>query len=213
MQELKHQAIEEFKKILDHDVFDINDYIKYGTYNTLKAVYDKLIYLQSMGIFKDKGMPFDPDKQIWRYDMSRLYTEEQGYLVELAMEDIFIEAIKGGFKNEVDTFIVVDESQKFIDASSVDHIVSVIGREGRKFGLGIILATQNCANFPEDILINSATKMVLGIDETYLLGVSKKLGVDPNRIRFTQPRKSAMVQVKTHKLIAESGFVDILFHN
>lgn len=190
---------------------DVEDQIKYGSFAVLKSVHDRLQMLKFTGVFKPGGMPFQDGKSIRHYNMSALTVEEQGYLVELVLEQVFIESIKSGFKTDVDTLVVIDEAQRFIDRDDADHIVSVISREGRKFGMGLMLATQNCSNFPEDILINSAAKMVLGIDEAYVPTISKAMAIDPNRIRYTQPRKGAMVQIKTHKISKDSRFVDIVF--
>lgn len=190
---------------------DIEEQIKYGSFSVLKSVYDKLQTLRFTGVFKPGGMPFQEDKGIRHYNMSALTVEEQGYLVELTLEQIFIDSVKNGFKTDVDVLVIIDEAQRFLDKDDMDHIVSVISREGRKFGIGLMLATQNCSNFPEDILINSATKMILGIDEAYVTTISKAMAIDPNRVRFTQPRKGAMVQIKTHRISKDSRFVDIVF--
>ncbi len=190
---------------------EIDQYIKYESKDILKAIYDRIENLQALGVFKAQPPPFDPSKPVWHYDMRNLYVEEQGYLVELSLEQIFINATREGFKNEIDTFVVVDESQRFIDHNASDHIIAVISREARKFGIGLVLATQNCSNFNEDIIINSGAKMVLGIDEAYLQPLSNKLGIDPNKIRFTHPRKSALVQFKSKKASSDGRFVEVLF--
>lgn len=190
---------------------EIDQYIKYESKDILKSIYDRIENLQAMGIFKTESPPFDPVKPIWHYDMRNLYVEEQGYLVELTLEQIFIEATQEGFKDDIDTFVFVDESQRFISPDTPDHIIAVISREARKFGIGQVLATQNCSNFNEDIIINCGAKMVLGIDEAYLQPLSKALGIDTNRIRFTQPRKSALVQIKSKKASSDGRFTEVLF--
>jgi len=190
---------------------EIDRYIKYDSQDTLKAIYDRMENLRALGIFKTHQPPFNPAQPIWHYDMRNLYVEEQGYLVELTLEQIFIKATQEGFKDEIDTLVFVDEAQRFISPDTPDHIIAVISREARKFGIGLVLATQNCSNFSEDIIINSGSKMILGVDEAYLHPLSKSLGIEPNRIRFTHPRKSALVQFKSKKASSDGRFIEVLF--
>jgi DNA helicase HerA-like ATPase len=188
---------------------DFSHYIHYESTDVLKAIYDRVEKMLQLGVFKSTPPPFDPGKPIWHYDISSLYVEEQGYLVELTLEDLFSELIQRGFRDEVDTLVFIDEAQKFLSSDDEDHIISVIFREMRKFGGGMALATQNALTFPTDIIVNSGTKVVLGVDEGYQKILSEKLGTE--RVRFIQPRKSALVQIKSKETSAGSQFVDTLF--
>jgi len=188
----------------------VHQRILYGSGDVLKSLYDRIENIKDLGVFKSLEPPFDPGKPIWRYDMSRLLAEEQGYLVELTLEEIFRETVARGFKqNEVDTLIFIDEAQRFISQDDQDHIVSVIFREIRKFGGGLALATQNCSVFPTDIVINSGTKIILGVDESYQDLLARTLGVE--RIRFIQPRKNALIQIKKNTDTMVGGrYIDTL---
>ena len=188
---------------------DFDRYIHYESKDILKSVYDRVDKMLQLGVFKNEAPPFDKDKPIWRYDMSSLYVEEQGYLVELTLEALFSELIERGFRDEVDTLVFIDEAQKFLSSEDQDHIISVIFREIRKFGGALALATQNLRTFPEDIVVNSGTKIILGVDEAYQKILSEKLGTE--RVRFIQPRKSALVQIKTKSTSAGSLFIDTVF--
>jgi hypothetical protein len=188
---------------------DFDQYIHYESKDLLKALYDRVEKMLQLGVFKHEPPPFDKAKPIWRYDISSLYVEEQGYLVELTLEDLFSQLIERGFRDEVDTLVFIDEAQKFLSSEDQDHIISVIFREIRKFGGGLALATQNLRTFPEDIVVNSGTKVILGVDEAYQKILSEKLGTE--RVRFIQPRKSALVQIKTKTTSAGSHFIDTLF--
>lgn len=190
---------------------EVEQYIRYESKEVLKSIYDRIENLQALGIFKSLSPPFEVDKPIWHYDMSTLYVEEQGYLVELSLEQIFIKAAQGGVKDELDTLIIVDETQRFIDPNERDHIIAVISREARKFGVGLVLASQNCSNFTEDIILNSSTKMILGVDESYQSSLAKTFGLDENRIRFTQPRKVALIQIKTKEISSTNRFMEVIF--
>lgn len=190
---------------------ELEQYVKYESKDVLKSLLDRIENLKNLGIFKPVPPPFDPSRPIWRYNMRSLYVEEQGYLVELTLEQIFSDAVQRGLRDEVDTLVFIDEAQRFLSSEDQDHIVSVIFREMRKFGGGLALATQNCSVFPTDIVINSGVKMILGVDEAYQDILAKTLGME--RIRFIQPRKNASTQIKTRNSSAASRFVDTLLES
>lgn len=207
LNEMKNNFIEivtDCVERLQENEFD--QYIKYNK-DLLKAIYDRIENLRNFGVFKAVPAPFEPSKPIWHYDMRSLSVEEQGYLVDLTLADIFSEAIQRGFQSEVNTLIFIDEAQRFLSAADPDHITSIVYREGRKFGIGLVLATQNVATFPQDIVINSGTSLILGIDEAYQDAVAKAYGMD--RVRFIEPRKMALVQIKTKQRSVGSRFLDV----
>ncbi|MBE0428203.1 MAG: ATP-binding protein, partial [Nitrospirae bacterium] len=72
-------------------------------------------------------------------------------------------------------------------------------------------ASQNCSNFTEDIILNSGTKIILGVDESYQSSLARTFGIDENRIRFTQPRKSALIQIKTKEISSSNRFMEVIF--
>jgi DNA helicase HerA-like ATPase len=211
--ELKREVKNLFSDYIDamSEGDGIDQYIRYDFREVLKSIYDRIENLQALGVFKPLPPPFESDKPIWHYDISTLYVEEQGYLIELSLEQIFIEATQRGFKDNLDTLIIVDETQRFIDPNERDHIITVISREARKFGVGLVLASQNCSNFTEDIILNSGTKIILGVDESYQSSLARTFGIDENRIRFTQPRKSALIQIKTKEISSTNRFMEIVF--
>jgi DNA helicase HerA-like ATPase len=70
-------------------------------------------------------------------------------------------------------------------------------QEGRKFGLGIILATQNPLNFNSDILLNTATKMIFSVEPVIHRSVSKAFGVDQSLLKAVLPRQHCMYSTKS----------------
>lgn len=174
---------------------EIEDIIKYNSRDVMQSVYERIVTMESSGVFKDKQAPFDPHSNIWNYDISTLSTDEQKIFVDVLLEDLFSAAKERGERAEADTFIVIDEAHKF--ASDDDaHIVNVIAKEARKFGLGLVLASQSLSDFPDDIIANSATKIILGIDEMFHDAVSRKLRLKPDRLSYIIPHKTALVLVK-----------------
>jgi hypothetical protein len=91
---------------------------------------------------------------------------------------------------------VIDEASFFLDITKISNLITRIVQEGRKFGLGIILATQNPLNFNNDILLNTATKMIFSVEPVIHRSVSKTFGVDPVMLKSVLPRKHCMYSTK-----------------
>lgn len=49
-----------------------------------------------------------------------------------------------------------------------DNIINIISKEARKFGLGLICASQSPTHFSEDFISNVGTKIILGLDQMFL---------------------------------------------
>ena len=62
-------------------------------------------------------------------------------------------------------FVVVDEAKVLTmskgDVDRSDHIVNVLATEGRKFGIGLILASQLEEHFGRETLANSACRLAM----------------------------------------------------
>lgn len=190
---------------------EIDDLIKYNSRDVMQSVYERIVTLESSGIFKAEAPPFDEDKRIWNYDIRALNGDEQKMFVDVLLEDLFMEAKQRGERPFADTFIIIDEAHKFVSEDE-EHIVNLIAKEARKFGIGLVLASQSLTHFPEDIIANTSTKIILGLDEMYHDSAARKLRVEAKRFGFIQPRKTALVQVKeTGSLV--NKYIDVYLPN
>jgi len=70
----------------------------------------------------------------------------------------------------MDIILLLDEAQNLISNSSA-NLINTIVVEGRKFGLGLMLLTQNPSMLPKEIIANMNTKLVHAIRS----GVDKKI--------------------------------------
>lgn len=188
---------------------ELDEVLKYDSSEVLKSVFEKISNLENTGIFKSTLPNFDPKKPIKRYDIKSLNKDEQKMFVDILLEDIYLAAKEKGPQEGVKTFLVIDEAHIFVSPDD-EHIINVISKEARKFGVGLILASQSFNHFSEDIIANSSTKMILGIDEMFHDVASKKLKVEVKRFNYIVPHKSALIQIKK-KGDLSNKFVDCLF--
>ncbi len=214
IEKLQQQCIQLYELFILHNGTsrEIDELIAYDSPDMLKSIHDRLNVLLSFGIFKDKPPFFETNKPIWRYDLSSLSDQEQGWIVELYLEKIFLRAKERGLARnpkELNVLAVIDEAHKFIDQDP-SHIINVMIRECRKFSMALWFASQSYTHFSEDIITSCATKVVLGLDEYYHESMGRKLGIDPKRFRYILPSKTALVQIKTKKTKFENRFVDVV---
>ena len=129
--------------------------------------------------------------------------------IDVLAEGLFLAAKRKGERSGYDTFLVIDEAHNFV-SDDPTHITSIISKEARKFGMGMVLASQSLSHFPEDIIGNAATKVILGIDEMYHEQTAKKLRIEAKRLGWIVPKKSALIQIKTGDMA--NRYLDVMLH-
>lgn len=197
LEKLKGKAKETYAEVISHleTGEEINDLLRYTDAATLEGVLDRIDHLDKSGIFKDSPPPVNHNKPIHVYDIKSLGRDEQKMFVEILLEEIWQEQKSRGQRSQPDTFIVIDEASIFM-SEDPDHIINILMRESRKFGLGLIFASQSVNHFSEDILANVGLKLLLGVDQMFIPSLSRMLRVDGAKIDAIRPRKSALVQTK-----------------
>jgi type IV secretory pathway VirB4 component len=90
------------------------------------------------------------------------------------------------------TFLFIDEAKEMpkTSGSALDRIIM----DGRKYGLALILASQSERHLSKDVIANSATKIVLPVDQTEVKTVARKFRFAEHLIAQLQPL-SALVRL------------------
>ena len=175
---------------------EIEELMKYNSADVLLSVLNKLENLNSVGIFKTELPPFDDDNNIWRYNLKALGLEERKMFVLFRCTEIFEKCIQLGETKELRRTLVIDEAPIFMD-DDPDNILTLIAREGRKFGLQLIIASQSPEKFPDDIISSIATKIILGIDERFWKPTETKMNVERKALEWVVLQKSLLIQTKS----------------
>lgn len=83
------------------------------------------------------------------------------------------------------TYLMIDEAKEMprTSNSACDRIIA----DGRKYGFGLILASQSERHLSLDVIGNSATKIVLPVDQTEVKKVSGKFRFAENRVAQLTP--------------------------
>ncbi|MFZ3481735.1 ATP-binding protein [Sphingomonas sp. 3-13AW] len=174
---------------------ELNDLLRYTSAEVLETVLDRIDILDKSGIFKDAPPPLDEMAAVHRYNIKALGRDEQKMFVEILLDEIWQAAKARGQTDVPNNYIVIDEASIFLDKDP-DHIINILMRESRKFGIGLMFASQSLNHFSDDVLANVGLKIVLGVDQMYISQMSRMLRVDGRLIENIRPRRTALVQCK-----------------
>lgn len=177
---------------------------RYESTDTMRSLADRMETLLSTGIFKPRHAPFDERCPVWSYDLAPLRGPEQQFFVWTRLAQILDEAFELGpvaGASEVRTVILLDEAHLFFSEKDT-NVLDRIAKEGRKFGISLICASQAPSHFSEAFLGNVGTKVLLGLDAMYHDQTVRKMRIDPAILDYVVAGKVAAVQVsdkRNHK--------------
>ena len=90
------------------------------------------------------------------------------------------------------TILFIDEAKEMESSKACDRITA----DGRKYGLGLWVATQRCQHLTPEVLSNTITKIVLPVDASEVVNTGKKFRFDAQVIASLQPL-NALVRLGT----------------
>ena len=196
IEKLKNECIERYSEYLNavSTGMEFDDLLKYDSRDVLKSVVERLENLNAIGIFKSSKPPSDEDASIWRYDIKALSIDEKKLFVAFRLEELFYQAIERGVQTGIREIIVLDEAHNFF-SDDESNIINTIAKEARKFGMSMICASQSPRHFSDDFLSNVATKIILGLDQTFWDESARKLKIDMNLLESIVPHKTLALQL------------------
>ncbi|MGL5923364.1 type IV secretion system DNA-binding domain-containing protein, partial [Chroococcidiopsis sp.] len=90
------------------------------------------------------------------------------------------------------TYIFIDEAKEIKGSKSFDLVLA----DGRKYGLNGVAASQRDAHISDNVIANSATKIVLGVDQTEVARVAKRFRFAADLVANLSPLE-ALVRMGT----------------
>jgi hypothetical protein len=154
----------------------------------------KLAATFQYGIF-DRPQPL-LDAAIIRFDLSALLKVPG--LAAIAAEALLKQMMDSHrLKGEIEgktprTFVFIDEAKEIKSSRSIKIILG----DGRKFGLCAVLASQRDAEISDEVIANSATKIVLAVDQSEVKRVAKRFRFAETLVAGLQPLE-ALVRMGT----------------
>ncbi|UNQ73768.1 ATP-binding protein [Infirmifilum sp. NZ] len=166
---------------------------------TVIGVVRRLRTLKAMGIFTGGGGAGPPEELV---EEGRATILDAG----LGLPDRATGALVGSIAwalfelrrtNDVPGFaLIVDEAQRFLPQDEdvfSKRALRVMAREGRKFGVGLMVASQRVVGLDKDVLSQCGTKIVLRMDSATDLAMLKPLLGSSLRLVPHLPRGIALV--------------------
>jgi hypothetical protein len=178
---------------------ELEDFIKYDAKEVIRSVVDRFDNLKATGVFKAKPPPFHPGNTLWHYDITALRDPEKQMFVEFRLQEIFAAAVESGHLTGPShppfrDLVIIDEAHLFF-RDDANNILNTIAKEGRKFGIGLVCASQSPTHFSDDFFGNVASKFVLGIDQMYWNVLMRKMKVSENTFKLIKPFEVIAVQM------------------
>lgn len=192
---------EEFEKILE---------MKKNASKMVESLLDRIQLLEDSGVFNGGGISFDASKKVFRFDLKTLSLDEKIVFIDTMAKKIYDHSISKGITDRAREFIIIDEASDFID-NDKDSIYNKIAIGSRKYGLGILFASQSIHHFSDDILMNTAMKLVLGVDNLYTKQVADRIRVKEDLLKYLKPKVSALSMVRSKDAEAPEGWQKIVF--
>ncbi|GEM_PF-1412563 len=152
----KMEGGEDIIHLLDKLIKDIVNYRNIENYSNIIEGVDGEIYMKV-----EESYPLN----LIIIDLYPLSIEEQKILLDILLEKIYNKYKEMKFNNQTDILgIVIEEAHRFASKDTeVASKISLIAREGRKFGLGLILVSQIPSKITEDIISQINTFLFLKI--------------------------------------------------
>ncbi|MBD2341245.1 DUF87 domain-containing protein [Calothrix sp. FACHB-156] len=127
------------------------------------------------------------DAQIIRFDLSALgKVPGLGAIAAEALIKQVMDShrILGEIEGKIPrSYLFIDEAKEVKTSRSLNIVLG----DGRKFGLGAVVASQRDAEISEEVIANSSTKIVLPVDQTEVKRVAKRFRFAEGLVSQLQP--------------------------
>jgi len=200
---LKTSALEHFSSYVENITsgYELDEFLKYDSKEVLKSTLDRITTLDDYGIFDGRDpvdlISLDGRGRGYRIKIKNLEDDAQKMFVELSLRQLFEKAKARGEVDTPDLFIFLDEADMFM-CKEKEHIINIILKQGRKFGIALCLSSQSLSHFPDDVVGNTAVKIILAVAESNQESTARKLRIETKRIQHLKPQQTALVFLK-HK--------------
>lgn len=176
---------------------ELDALIRYDTLDTMRSLVNRLDGMVNAGIFNSGVPPFDENAPVWRHDLTALSLAEQRLYVFTVVTRLFEEARERGIAKgaaDILDLIVVDEASKFFKDTD-SNIIDIVAREGRKYGVGLVAASQSPAEFSDSFLSNTSVKVLLKLDDTEGLKAKRKMLIPDEILNGIEMGRVAAIQI------------------
>jgi DNA phosphorothioation-dependent restriction protein DptH len=171
----------------------------------VKNLQVRLQPLFKSGIFRKKKAEFDFD-QLFKKTTVLLLTAGIKDLMLAAsrfiLEKVYSSMLMAGVSKTLRVMAVIDEAHKLCGDETVTSLI----KEARKYGMGIILSSQETRDFHPSVFANTGTLVGLALEEEDANVMSKYMGLTDKTER-TQAKELLLYQANGQALIRSQHFL------
>ncbi|MBF0147269.1 MAG: type IV secretion system DNA-binding domain-containing protein [Magnetococcales bacterium] len=138
-----------------------------------------LVRLQPLfksGIFHPDAHTFEFDKLFDRTTVLLMTSGIKDLMVAASrfmLEKIYAAMLTAGVSKQVKVMVVVDEAHKLCGDETITSLI----KEARKYGLGLILSSQETRDFHPSVFLNTGTLVSLALEDADATVMAKQLGL------------------------------------
>jgi hypothetical protein len=118
------------------------------------------------------------------------------------LEKVYAAMLMAGVSKKLRVMAVVDEAHKLCG----DETVTALIKEARKYGLGVILSSQETRDFHRSVFANTGTLVGLALEEEDAGVMSKYMGLT-DKIEQTQAKEMLLYQANGQALVRSQHFL------
>jgi predicted DNA-binding protein (UPF0278 family) len=193
IQEKIASLVEKYKAYLEKGILSDRDFLTYTSHRGLLGIRVRIQNLNNSQVFvKD-----EVSLKNARINIKMLGDEQQRLVTYCILRKLLQAFLRATYTDHVRHYIVIDECSFFLESAKIAQQIVKVVQEGRKFGLGIILAAQNPLRFSADILLNTATKAIFAVEPVVYKNVSRAFGIEEAFLSSVQPRKNCLYSSRT----------------
>lgn len=193
----KSVAIENFTTFINsiETGRELQDIQRYTDPKTIESLLERLERLDQIGIF-NSNPPEWHGAIIRVHHIGALSDESRQLLFYTRASQILRECMDQGKTDRLRRAIMVDEGHLYYSEDR-ENPLNRIAKEGRKFGLGLIVGSQSPSHFSEDFLTNCGTVMLTGLHEKFWDMSCKKLRMDRETLLNTSAKTVLALKMHT----------------
>jgi Helicase HerA, central domain len=137
----------------------------------------KLAAMFQYTVFSKPQVKLEGHKLV-RIDLSKLPPELGLIASEALLKQLMDSHRLAGESSTLRTYVLIDEAKELKGSKAMDRISA----DGRKYGLGLGVASQREIHLSKDLLANTATKIVLPVDASDMQAVARRFRFDKGRV-------------------------------
>ncbi len=173
---------------------EYQDALKYTNKDTLISVVERLQALLHCGIMRSNP-PEWGGANVRVHKVGSLSDDDRKLLFFTRAQAILRECMDAGKSDDVRRMILVDEGHLYYSEDG-DNPLNRIAKEGRKFGLSLVVGSQSPTHFSEDFLTNCGSIFLLGIHENYWPMAVNKLNLTKAQLSAVRAQEVLLAKLR-----------------